>query len=187
MVIGMVDTALTAFLRAALPLPESVGDVSFEVPDAAWSAQLNRVTVNLHLWDVVRSDQPSRPAQQRTGSNGQLERRGPLPLVRLSYMATAWAGSVADEHQLLSELLGVLLGHQVLPAEHVPADFPGSVQVALAQRAGRRPGDLWTGGLDGRMKPVLELDVTLPVAAGPWLGAAPAVERIAALVAPRAR
>lgn len=181
--IGTVDAGLTALLRTALPLPEGVGDVSFDVPDREWAAKLSRVTVDLYLFDVARSPQPPRPAQERVGADGRRERTLPTPLVRLSYMVSAWAGTVPDEHQLLGEVLSVFVAHQTLPAEHLPEPVPGSVQLALAQREGRRPGDLWSG-LDGRMKPVVELEVTVPVPTGDWSPLATSVDRIGALVAP---
>lgn len=184
MVIAAVDHALESLLRAALPLPEEVGDVSFEAPDRGWGSQLSRVTVNVYLFDVTRSAQPPRPAEKRVREDGRVEVRGQLPVVKLSYMVTAWAGSVGDEHQLLGEVLTALVTHQVVPEEHLPEPFAGAVQLALAQREGRRPGDLWSG-LDGRMKPVLELEVTVPLSSQPWLLAPPSVDRIAGLVAPR--
>jgi hypothetical protein len=184
MAIAAIDHALEALLRAALPLPEEVGDVSFDVPDGSWGSQLSRITVNVYLFDVARSSQPSRPADRRVREDGRVELRGPLPVVKLSYMVSAWAGNTNDEHQLLSEVLTALVTYQQIPEEYLAEPFAGAVQMALAQREGRRPGDLW-GGLGGRMKPTLELEVTVPLSSEPWLLAPPSVERIAGLVAPR--
>ncbi|MDQ1713570.1 MAG: hypothetical protein QOE45_3020 [Frankiaceae bacterium] len=184
MVIAAVDHALESLLRAALPLPEEVGDVSFEVPDGTWGSQLSRITVNVYLFDVARSSQPPRPAERRVRDDGRVELRGQLPVVKLSYMVSAWAGNTGDEHQLLSEVLTALVTYQVVPEEHLPEPFAGAVHLALAQREGRRPGDLW-GGLQGRMKPALELEVTVALSSQPWLLAPPSVDRIAGLVAPR--
>ena len=55
MIIPMIDAGLEALLRNGLPLPETLGDVSFESPSGTWSAQLNRITVNLFLFGVGRS------------------------------------------------------------------------------------------------------------------------------------
>ena len=55
MIIPTVDTGLEALLRKGLPLPETVGDISFESPSGTWSAQLSRITVNLFLFGVGRS------------------------------------------------------------------------------------------------------------------------------------
>jgi hypothetical protein len=184
MVVAAIDHGLERLVRVSLPLAEEVGDVSFEAPDRGWGAQLSRITVNLFLYDLVRSSQPARPAEERIRPDGRLERRAPLPMVKLSYLVTAWAGNTGDEHQLLSEVLVALVSHQTIPPEHLEADFPSSVQLALAQREGRRPGDLWSS-LDGRLKPGLEIEVTVPVVSQPWRLAPPPVERIAGLVAPQ--
>ena len=183
MVIGTVDAALESLLRATLPLPAEVGDVSFDAPDRSWGASLSRITVNLFLFDVSRSPQPPRPPDERLRPDGRIERRPPLPMVRLSYLVTAWAGSTGDEHQLLSEVLQALVTHQTIPAEHLQQELPGAAQLALSQREGRKPGDVWSA-LDGRLRPSLELEVTVPLSAG-WAVAAPSVDRISGLVAPR--
>ena len=182
--IGVIDRALEGLLRARLPLPDDVGDVSFDVPDREWGARLSRVTVNVYLFDVAPSARPAGPADKRVRPDGRVEVRAQLPVVRLGYVVSAWAGRTSDEHELLSEVLTTVVTHQAIPEEHLPAAFPGVVQLGLAQRQGRRPGDLWSG-LDGRMKPALEVEVTVPLGPQPWAAAAPSVERIAALVAPR--
>jgi len=183
MLIRAIDRGLERMLREGLPLPEDVGDISFDTPERSWGSQLSRVTVNLFLFEVQPSDQPARPQQQRVGDDGRIERRAPLPMVRLGYVATAWAGNTTGEHQLLGEVLAVLATNQVLPAKYLPEEFP-TVQMALSLRDGRKPGDLWAA-LDNRPKPVIEFELTVAVTGAPWELAPPAVERIAGIVAPR--
>ena len=65
MIIPTVDTGLEALLRDRLPLPATLGDISFESPSGTWSAQLSRITVNLFLFGVGRSGQQPRPATDR--------------------------------------------------------------------------------------------------------------------------
>jgi hypothetical protein len=182
MVITAIDSGLEQLLRVSLPLPADLGDVSFDAPDRSWGAQLSRVTVNLFLFDVNRSAQPPRPLEQRTRADGQIERRPPQSLVQLTYLVTAWAGNTRDEHQLLGDVLGCLLRHQVLPPEHLSEPIVGSVQLALASSDGRNPGELWSS-LDARLKPAFRLDVTAAVEV-PWGPTAAPVERIEGLVAP---
>lgn len=184
MVIALVDRALERLLRAELPLPDDVGDVSFDCPERSWGAQLSRITVNAFLFEVARSPQPPRPAEERVRPDGRVERRAPLPLVRFSYLVSAWAGSAADEHELLGEVLTVLVRHQAVPPEHLDEGFGATVQLALATPEGRRLNDVWSG-VEGRLKPAFELDVTVPLTSEPWRLAPPSVERIAGLVAPR--
>jgi hypothetical protein len=164
-------------------MPEDVGDVSFDAPERSWGAQLSRITVNLFLFEVAQSDQPARPVHERLRSDGRTERRPSLPMVRLSYLVTAWAGSTADEHALLSDVLRIFATHQHVPPEHLDADVPGAVQLALGSREGRRSADLWSS-LEGRLRPSLLVDVTLPLSAEFAL-APPSVSRVAGLVAPQ--
>src|SRR6478672_4108830 len=65
MIIPTIDTGLEALLRERLPLPATLGDISFESPSGTWSAQLSRITVNLFLFGVGRSTQQPRPATGR--------------------------------------------------------------------------------------------------------------------------
>lgn len=175
-----IDTGLERLLRRSLPLPEDIGDVSFEPPDRSWGAQVTRITVNLFLFDVNRSPQPPRAPSQRTTPDGQIERRPPLPLVQVSYLITAWAGNTTDEHQLLGDVLRCLISTPVLPPTDLPTPIESSVQLSLADRTSRSLGDLWSA-LDTRPKPAFQLDVTAALDA-PWGVAAAPVERIESTV-----
>lgn len=171
-----VDRSLEALLREQVPLPAEVADVSFEPPDGTWGASLSRITVNLFLFDVARSPLPPRPPARRDADGG-VERRRMLPLVRLSYLVSAWAGSVEDEHAVLGDVLRCFLEHDVLPPAHAPEGVDGQVLLTLSQREGRKPGELWQA-LSGTLKPSFELDVTVAPVAG-WQAAAPLVARVA--------
>src|ERR1700710_826895 len=131
MIIPTIDTGLEALVRQALPLPVAVGDVSFDSPSGTWSAQLNRITVNLFLFGVGRSPQPPRPAVDRV-ADGRTQRRAPLPMLQLHYLASAWAGSVRDEHQLIGDVLTLFMLAQTLPPEHLPPDMTSGIQLAVA-------------------------------------------------------
>ena len=177
MLIPTVEDALESYLRAMLPLSRDAGDVSFEPPSTTWAAQVNRVTVSCFLYDVSRSPMPPRPAATRPGPGGALERRAPLPMVQLSYLVSAWAGSTRDEHQLLGDVLSRLLAQQFLPAEHVATPLQSSVQLQLAADELNRPRDLWAG-LGGTLKASFTLLVTVAADAYPWQTAPPAVTSV---------
>lgn len=187
MLVPAVDRALEQFLRRALPLADHEGDVSFDTPTSTWSAQVNRLTVNLFLHQVARSPQPPRPAQQRPGPDGRIERRPPQPLVELSYLVSAWAGSVRDEHQLLGEALTRLLGAQSLPSWAVPDTLGSSVQLVVRTDDAHRPRDLW-GTLGSQVKASFGLVVTVTADVHDWELAPPQVTGVdaAASVLPRA-
>lgn len=182
MIIPTIDSGLEAMLRAALPLPESVGDVSFESPSGTWSSQLNRITINLFLFGVGRSSQQPRPAVDRD-QNGRAQRRPPIPMLELHYLVSAWAGVVRDEHQLLGDVLACLLESTALSAEHLPVALPSPVQLTIEPYDGSRAKDVWAT-VGGTIKPSFELVVTCAADSPAFADLAPRVERIEALVAP---
>src|SRR5690625_998237 len=183
LLIPAVENALESLLRETLPLPEEVGEISFDAPSSTWAAQVNRVTVNLFLYGVVRSPLPPRPPQTRTGPDGGLERRPGLPLVQLTYLVSAWAGSVRDEHQLLGDVLTRLLAHQAIPEQHHPRLLDSSVPLALGSDEASRPRDLW-GALGGHHRASFTLLVTVAAGACGWQATARGVSAIEGMAAP---
>jgi Pvc16 N-terminal domain len=180
MFIRMVDDALERLLRARLPLPNEVGDVSFDPPNSTWSAQLSRITVNLFLYDIVRSGVPARAITQRVDANGRAERRPPQPMVQLGYLVSAWAGSPRDEHQLLGDVISALAGMTTLPAEYLAGETSSAVQLTVAEDERSRPRDVWTSA-GGNLKACFAMQVTAAADAFEWQSAPPAVERIETL------
>lgn len=186
MIISTIDGALEALIREQLPLEPQAGDVSFDPPSGTWSAQLNRITVNLFLFGVGRSGQPPRPALDRPGGTGSAsgQRRPPLPMLQLNYLVTAWAGAIRDEHQLIGDLISCFLLHQALPARLLSEDVAAAPQLAVAHHDNSRAKDVWST-VGGTIKPSFELVVTTPIDALPFEDLAPRVERIRAMVAPQ--
>jgi hypothetical protein len=172
--IPTIDDGLERLLRAALPLPVDTGEVSFDAPSSTWSATVNRLTVNLFLYQVSRSPQPPRPAQNRPGPDGRVERRFALPMVELSYLVSAWAGAPRDEHSLLGDVVTVFLAHQVLPTEHLQRPPSSPVQLALAADDVNRPRELWSS-LGGHLKASFTLTVTVAADVYDWRVAPPEV------------
>lgn len=167
MLIPAVEDGLERLLRATLPLAAEQGDISFEAPSSTWSAGVNRLTVNAYLFGIGRSGQPPRVQENRPGAGGRLERRFALPMIELSYLVSAWAGSVRDEHALLGDVLSRLLANPVIPSEHLPIPLDSAVQLALAGDDATRPRDVWTG-IGGHLKASFVLKVTVAADAYPW-------------------
>jgi len=186
MFIRAVDDGLERLLRVSLPLPEAVGDITFDAPTSNWSAQLSRITVNLYLYDVMRSAQPTRSATQRLDANGKPERRAPQPMIQLGYLVSAWAGSPRDEHQLLGDLVSRLASIQVIPAEYLPTTVSSSVQLTVAEDPRSRLRDIWSGA-GGQLKASFTMQLTVAADTFDWTDQAPAVTTVAALVAPKPR
>jgi hypothetical protein len=179
-VIQLVDQALEQFLRRAVPLPETSIDVSFDAPDRTWGAAINRPTVNLFLWDVKRNPRYGQAGiTERSNDDGRVERRATSPIIDLRYFITTWASEGRDEHQLLGQVLRAVLGNAILPPEDVPEPIgsAGFITLALAAYDERKPGEFWSA-LDGRLKPGLEVALTLPVDAFAWVAAGPPTEGV---------
>jgi hypothetical protein len=181
--IPAVEDGLEAMLRSALPLPTEVGDVSFDPPASTWSAQLSRITVNLFLYEVSRSAQPGLPQGRRVDGDGRVERRVQLPMIQLSYLVSAWAGSPRDEHQLLSDVLYAFLVSPTIAPEHLRSDLASSVQLALITDERNRPRDLWST-LGSTPKGAFTVTATVAADAFAWSLAPRGVERIEGMAAP---
>lgn len=182
-IIPTIDAGLEALVRAELPLDQQVGDVSFEPPSGTWSAALSRINVNFFLFGIGRSPQPPRPAVDRVGPDGRMQRRAPLPMLQLHYLVSAWAGTVRDEHQLIGDVLTLFIMNQVLPPAHLSADFQASVQLTVAHHDNNRAKDVWST-VGGTIKPSFELMVTTATDALPFLDLPPRAARVQSMVAP---
>lgn len=168
--IHLVDRAVEQFLRQEVPLGENAVDVSFDAPDRTWGAGITRPTVNIFLWEVTRNPASANAGlQQRRGPDGRVERRPSAPVVDLHYLITAWASEQRDEHQLLGSILACILAHSALPASALPEALSGTswISMGLATHEKRAPGEFWSA-LDGRLKPGLELELSLPFEVFTW-------------------
>ena len=177
MFISHVDTALEQLVRTRLGLTEDVGEVSFATPDKDWAARQTRIAINLFLYDVQRSSDPARSAI-RTDDDSRRFRR-PQPMVRLSYLVSAWAGEPRDEHQLLGDLVSVVAGIDVIPADLTPPALTSSVRLTLGDDD-QPTRDLWQA-LGGTLRPAIQLRATVAADTFAWEAEAPAVERVHAI------
>lgn len=175
MFIRVVDEGLERLVRAEVPLPEDVGDVSFDVPAGTWAAALARPTVNLFLYEVSRSDHPNRAPTRRVEADGTRERRAPQPMVQLNYLISAWAGSARDEHQLLGEVISRLAGRDVLPPDYLPHPLSSSVHLVLGDADRQR--DIWSGA-GGTLKAAFTLHASVAADTFGWTREPPLVTRI---------
>ena len=183
MFITRVDSSLERLLRARLPLPTEVGDVSFDPPTATWSATLSRITVNLFLYDVQHSSMPP-TAAQRGGQGHPGMRRRPLPMMQLGYLVSAWAGSPRDEHQLLGDVVSILTGLDQVPAEFTAPELQSPVRFAIKEDPRNAPRDIWSA-TGGQLKASVALQAVVAADTFDWAEEPPAVEHIQVLSAPR--
>jgi hypothetical protein len=179
MFIGHVDDGLEKLIRNGLPLPETFGDVAFDAPTKDWAAQLTRITVNVYLYDVSRSSQPSRSPTRPQANGGDQPHttfRRPQPMVQLTYLVSAWAGGSRDEHQLLSDLVSLLAGHEALPPDLTAPELSSTVQLALGDETNALR-ELWQA-IGGPLRPAVQLRATVAADTFDWEALAPAVERV---------
>ncbi|HVF14950.1 MAG TPA: DUF4255 domain-containing protein [Acidimicrobiales bacterium] len=161
----LLDDSLDAFLRAAGPLPASDVEVSFEPPDADWSAGLSKPAVNLYLWRLRRSVNEASAGTELVEQDGIRFRRGPRPRVELGYLITTWAADARNAHQLLGRVLTAFLRTNELPAEYLQgalANVRPPPALSLSKSDDDPPSEFWTA-LGGRFQPGVELTVTATI------------------------
>jgi hypothetical protein len=144
-------------------------DVSFETPTTDWAGTLTRPTVNLFLCDIRRSAKPGQTGPDSGRANGRATERPPGMRVDCIFAITTWSKAVADEHRLLSQVLGVLFAHPVLDGQLGPRFDDGSQRFSILASVGeQRPeqrADFWRS-VGGVYKPALDYVVTLAVESG---------------------
>jgi hypothetical protein len=178
MFIRAVDEALEQMLRQGLPLPEQIGDVSFDPPSSNWSAQVSRITVNLFLCDIGPSAHPSRSPTVRADANGRMERRKNQPMIRMGYLVSAWGGTPRDEHQLLGDVISLLAGNPTIPPEMFRSPPSASVTASIVDDLiGGRLKDLWSGA-GGQLKASFILQVDAAADTFDWQDLPPLVKTI---------
>ena len=172
--IQFIDEAVEAHLRREVPLPESSVDISFAAPDRAWGAAVTRPTVNIFLWDIRRNTTRTTAGMAQQGADGQVERRPTNPVIDLRYVVTAWAAEHRDEHQLLGSVLTCILAHSSVAPDILPPQLPttSSLSLGLASEEARVTGEFWSS-LDGRLKPGLQVVVSIPLDIFGWVAAGP--------------
>lgn len=83
-------------------------DISFEQPNGQWSARLSRPSLNCWCFDL-RENVKLRSMNMTTTRNGNQGRTTFAPRrIDLTYLITAWASKIEDEHQLLWRALAAL-------------------------------------------------------------------------------
>jgi hypothetical protein len=145
-------------------------DVVFETPSSEWAGQLTRPTVNLFLCDVRKSTRPgqSGPDGGRNGA-GRATESAPALRVDCIFAVTAWSKAVADEHRLLSQVLGVLYAYPLLN-NHLGDRFDTGAQrfeimASVGEQRPEQRSDFWRS-VGGVYKPALDYVVTLSVESG---------------------
>jgi hypothetical protein len=167
-----LDEALRDLLRAQLRRHGFEGaDVVFDTPTKDWAAKLTRPTVDVFLYDLIRSSEPSETGVNTTHGAGGRAIDRPVPLrLECWYAISAWAPEVIDEHRLLSQVIAVLNSYPILDADVLGprlglANQRYPVQARVAEQRKERRADFWQS-VGGHYKPAVDYKVTLAVESG---------------------
>jgi Pvc16 N-terminal domain len=155
-----LDDAIESFLRSAVPLASREIDVAFDPPDREWGSGINRPTVNIFLWNILRDHERSMSGQRPTVMDGAVVYAAPPVSMEFRYLITAWSARHEDEKRLLGAVLTALNSHERIPEEHLPEEFVAlsAPELSLAATGAERASELWNA-LDGQLKPGLQLVV----------------------------
>jgi hypothetical protein len=167
-----LDELLRGLLQRELETVPMTGvDITFDAPTRERTSTWRLPAVNLFLYDLREAAAPrDRSWQQRDdGAAAAVLARSPLRL-ECTFSITAWTRDVVDEHQLLSQVLSVLLAYPVLPASMLPPSLQiGSPPVGLSTRVGQAKeegrADFWSA-IGSPYKVSLEYMVTILCVAG---------------------
>jgi hypothetical protein len=110
-------------------------DVSFEQPNGDWSARLSRPTINCWCYDM-RENLKLRTMEMQVNRGDRIGQMRLYPRrIDLSYLVTAWARNVDDEHQLIWRGLGALMQTPVLNPDNCEGELreqPYEIPLSIA-------------------------------------------------------
>ncbi|WP_285503327.1 DUF4255 domain-containing protein [Actinokineospora sp. NBRC 105648] len=138
-----VDDALCALLGRALPEGTAV---RLDPPKPTWQAERPSKAIDLFLFGL-RGDPRGRESgwdEVRDGRGALLSRRSPTRRCALSYLVTARAAKVSEEHMLLDRALRTMVFADTIPATCLGGALAGTGEQVLLTVSDEDPGDLWS-------------------------------------------
>lgn len=161
--IGDLDETLKSLLLREMPFFET-SRIRFETPDRDFQPSLP--AVNLFLYDVRENLELRSNATQTIRGNGTATQQRAPVRIDCSYLITAWAGDIRDEHMLLGEIMRILLRYAKLPEEVLHGvlkdqDLPLPTSVLQPGHL-QSVGEFWQA-LDGKPRATLNYTVTVAV------------------------
>jgi hypothetical protein len=182
--ISDLDATIGQLLTKGAP-PGSVlagATISFELPDSAWRATIHGPTVNCYLYDIRENAalRTHEPLTVRSPDGRQVTRIAAPVRVDCAYCITAWSnvtpGAAFEEHNLLGEILLVLLKNPTIPSAMLQGTLAGQIApyptVIASQDGVKNQPEFWTA-LDQKLKPSLNYIVTMAVLLDALPAAAP--------------
>ena len=167
-----LDATLVALLKAGAAAGSLLArtDIVFDLPDAAWRRTINRLTLNCYLYEIHenRELRTNEPILRRSTDGKKAARVRPPIRIDCSYCITAWSAATKDavleEHQLLSEVLLVLLRNETIPKAVLQGTLVGQIPpfpTVIAHSGGTKNLPEFWSALDQKLKPSLNYVVTL--------------------------
>lgn len=166
-----LDASLKALLVGQLPvineqLALAESDVLFDAPTREFNSKRGgRATLSLYLYNVQENRHLRGRAWDRRFEDGAFSDYRPDVKLDCSYIVTAWANEVEDEHKLLAGAARVFFRHPQLPPEILQGSLLsiGPITTEVAQPESFKDAiDIWSV-LDGDLKPSLRVTVTVPL------------------------
>ena len=142
-------------------------EVSFDQPNGDWSSRLARPTINAWAFDLRENVKLRNMTLETERANGMGMRRRMSIRYDITYLVTAWARKVEDEHQLLWRALGALVQVPLLKRDYVEGmlrDQPYDMPILVGTIGERLPNtsDLWSV-LNNQMRLGFTFIVTLAI------------------------
>ncbi len=189
-VIGLIDSALEKLFKEKLfgsdksSYPFSINSYeaySHSIPQKNWCAGKhesvadNHPIINIYLFDIQEAKELNQSSDATTSINeNKITKIEANPYIHLFYIITVYGintnnNLIENEHQLLSELLKIVLSNKYIPKKHlyeyeVQSSLP-KIAMELVHTKLLETGDslnIWSA-LDQYLKPALYLKVTVPV------------------------
>ena len=162
-----LDETLKQLLIRDLPIPNGEVEISFDPPKRDWAAGRVKPTLNLYLYDLRENTELRRNEWVvERDEKGQATKHQPPKRIDATYLVTAWAGAIEDEHRLLWRALAVLMRHPNLPQELLQGELaevkePLQAQLLPAEEI-PNPSDMWSA-LNNELRAGIHYRVTLPL------------------------
>ncbi len=181
-VLADIDSSIRAWLVAELSAGTEIG---FEPPGLLAGIQRrprHAGIVNLFLYAVSENldGVPAARVQVRDTDGRMTGTLAPDRSYHLSYLVTAWAADVAEEHELLGAVLGAHAEQDSLGTDYLRGSLH-HLDTALPVRVGWSPSgrgaELWAA-LGLPMRTALDLTVTAPALPSRLRHVAPPVETV---------
>ncbi|HZC70612.1 MAG TPA: Pvc16 family protein [Jatrophihabitans sp.] len=153
--IAEVDEALCRALARVLPKGTAV---RLDPPKPTWQTEKPSQAIDLFLFNLASDDRRlmSGYEEVRDTDGRVLSRRDPAKRYFLSYLVTARAPKIAEEHELLDTALRAFTDNESLPASCLPDALLDTGMPVYVDLDPEGPGPLWTSlGMPARAAFVL--------------------------------